>query len=68
MRKLLTLCLFFSLLLITSSTMTSCTKKTGCAINENVHTKTGKKGKMSTKRGKSNLFPKEMRKKKKKGK
>ena len=68
MKKLLTLCLFLSFLFITSSTLSSCTKKTGCVINENVHTKTGKKGKMSTKRGKSNLFPKEMRKKKKKGK
>ena len=35
--------------------------KTGCPVNENVHAKTDKKGNMSTSRGKSNLFPKNMR-------
>ncbi len=44
-------------------TTTSCNKKTGCPINENAHVKTGKKGQLPTKRGKSNLLPKKMRKK-----
>ncbi|MEM1322934.1 MAG: hypothetical protein AAGG75_21900 [Bacteroidota bacterium] len=65
MRKLLSLCLLFSLLLLASTTLPSCSKKTGCPINENAHIKPNRKGKMPTKRGKSNLFPKDMRKKKK---
>lgn len=48
---------------------TSCrSKKTGCPMNDpaKIGASTGKKGKMSTKRGKTNLFPKNMRKKKRK--
>ena len=40
--------------------LTSCSKKTGCPVNESVHVKTGKNGQFSKKRGKSNLFPKGM--------
>ena len=32
-------------------------------MNESVHTKTGKNGSFKAKKGKSNLFPKDMRKK-----
>jgi len=32
-------------------------------MNESVHAKPGKNGKMKSKKGKSNLFPKNMRKK-----
>lgn len=42
--------------------LTSCNKKTGCPINENAHVKPNKKGQLPTKGGKSNLFPKKMRK------
>jgi hypothetical protein len=43
--------------------LTSCgSNKTGCPVNENAHVKTNSKGELPTKRGKSNLFPKNMRK------
>ena len=66
MRKFLLFCCLFCCLSLTLGTFSSCTKKTGCLVTENVHSKPGRKGQLSTKRGKSNLFPKEMRKKKKK--
>lgn len=68
MKKRLYLLLVCSVLLTFSSTMSSCSKKTGCPMNEPgvVGAKTDKKGKLSTKRGSSGLFPKNMRKKKKK--
>ena len=62
MKKLMLLCLFCSAFLFMGS-ISSCSKKTGCPMNEQVHTKTGKNGQMKAKRGKSNLFPKSMRKK-----
>ena len=40
---------------------TSCSKKTGCPINENAGVKANKKGALPSRRGKSNLFPKKMR-------
>jgi len=52
---------FLGFFLINTS---SCNKKTGCPINENAHVKPNKKGQLPTKRGKSNLLPKNMRKKK----
>ena len=43
--------------------MTACgAQKEGCPINDRAAVKTNRKGEMSTKRGKSNLFPKKMRK------
>lgn len=45
-----------------AASFTGCSKKSGCPMNETVHSKTDKKGEYSTKRGKSNLFPKGMRK------
>lgn len=43
---------------------TSCgSNKTGCPVNERAAAKTNKKGELSNKKGKSNLFPKKVRKK-----
>ncbi len=66
MKKAIKFLLFASILLLTG-TITSCnSNKTGCPVNETVHTKSDRKGNLSTKRGKSSLFPKNMKKKKKK--
>ncbi|MCH2082872.1 MAG: hypothetical protein MK226_10820 [Saprospiraceae bacterium] len=62
MRKLLiALCWMFLFSAITVNT-SSCSRKTGCPANE-LDVKTDRKGRMSTKRGKSGLFPKRMKKK-----
>jgi len=68
MKKRLYLLLLCAGLFTFTTTMTSCSKKTGCPMNEpgKVGAKADKKGKLSTKRGSSSLFPKNMRKKKKK--
>jgi len=62
-------CLFWFVLsafmLLMAASFTSCSKKSGCPVNETVQAKTNKRGEFSTKRGKSNLFPKDMRGKKK---
>lgn len=42
----------------------ACNRKTGCPINENAHVKTDRKGNLSTKRGKTSLFPKAKKRKK----
>lgn len=65
MKKILQLCLLLSLLFTVTTVTSSCSKKTGCPINESVHVKSGKNGQMKSKKGKSNLFPKDMRKKRK---
>ncbi len=59
MKKLKLLFLLSSFILTVSFLSTSCSKKSGCPMNDpaNVGAKTSKKGKMSTKRGKSSLFP-----------
>lgn len=57
------LLLLFSGGILLSGSMASCSsQKKGCPVNEDA-TKgtTGKNGELSTKRGKSNLFPKKMR-------
>jgi hypothetical protein len=46
--------------------LSSCSTKTGCKVNENVHANTRKDGSYSTKPGRTSLFPKTMSKKKKK--
>lgn len=56
----------YSLLIVMLSALSpvllsSCSRKTGCPSYETVHTKTNRKGELSTKRGKSSLFPKNMR-------
>ncbi len=45
----------------------ACNKKAGCPVNENVHVKTTKKGKVKGK-AKTKLFPKKMTKKKRRRK
>ena len=49
-----------------SVTMTSCAKKVGCAVNDNVGPKTNRDGSLSMKRGKSGLLSKKQRRKKRK--
>jgi hypothetical protein len=39
----------------------ACSPKYGCPINEEAHVKPDRKGKLPTKGGRSNLFPKNMR-------
>ncbi|MEO0779221.1 MAG: hypothetical protein AAFW73_26455 [Bacteroidota bacterium] len=61
MRKRLIFLGFCSLFLLFGASMSSCSKKTGCPVNESVHVKTNRKGEFSKKGGRSNLFPKDMR-------
>lgn len=56
MKKSITILLIA--LFMGSISMTSCNKGAYCPANETLHTKTKKDGKLSTKRGKSSLFPK----------
>ncbi len=47
-----------------SATLISCGgPKSGCPVNEKAKTRVNKKGELSSKKGKSNLFPKKVRKK-----
>lgn len=55
-------------LLIFLGVTSSCSKKTGCPINEKTQVKTTRKGLLPNKGGKSNLFDKKTRKKIKKKK
>lgn len=55
--------LIVSLLVFSGSTMSSCNRGTGCKMNQS-QVKANRKGELSSKRGKTNLFPKKMRKKK----
>ncbi len=67
MKKIAGFLILFAVLVFSTTTISSCNRKTGCPINENASAKTDKNGQFSAKkRGNSNLFPKDMRKKKKK--
>ena len=57
--------LLFSLCLLLGTVMTStaCQRGTGCPASDAATVRTDRKGKLSTKRGSSNLFPKNMRRK-----
>jgi len=57
MKKLLQLLLVCTTLSLVGITTSSCSKKTGCPTNEYIK----KDKKAGKKRGKSNLFPKHMR-------
>lgn len=59
------LCFLFSICLLLATTMTStaCQRGTGCPAADAATVRTDRKGKLSTKRGSSNLFPKKMRRK-----
>lgn len=61
MKKIYIILFSISLLFLVSN---SCARKKGCPVNDpdKIGAKTGKKGKLSTKKGNSNLFPKKMRK------
>ena len=64
MKKYLFLFLLTAFSVLMAASWTGCSKKTGCPMTESVGAKTNKKGEFSSKRGNSNLFPKDMRKKK----
>lgn len=67
LQKKLSVVLILASLFCFSGMVTSCGgPKSGCPVNERAKVKTNKKGELSSKGGKSNLFPKKMRKKKKK--
>lgn len=51
------------LALLTLTSMNSCRAKYGCDATEKYKVNVDKNGKLKTKRGKTNLFPKKMRKK-----
>ena len=51
------------ILLCGALTLTSCSRKSGCPVNDEATTKVDRKGGFSKKKSSSNLFPKDMRKK-----
>lgn len=53
--------IFIASFFLWNLTLTSCATKSGCPAYENVHVQPDKKGKLPTKGGKSQLFPKNMR-------
>ncbi|GEM_PF-1110178 len=63
MKKYLLLLGLFCLLSLGTASLSSCTPKVGCELNEGLAPKTNRKGELSKKRGKSNLFDKKKRKK-----
>lgn len=63
MRHFTLLFCLIAVLLLTIGISSSCSRKTGCPAYEEAHVKPNKKGKLPTKGGSSNLFPKKMRKK-----
>ena len=66
MKKVLFIALLGAFCLIVPTTMTSCKTKEGCGLEEKYAPPTDKNGRLTTKRGKSNLFSKKQRKKAKK--
>ncbi len=57
MKKLLLICLLAGIAL----NFGACQRKSGCPATERAQVKTNRKGELSTKGGKSQLFPKQMR-------
>lgn len=53
--------MLLSVLAISAVGTSACSRKTGCPAYESAQTRTNRKGELPSKRGKSNLFPKEMR-------
>ena len=62
MRKFLLFIGLIFFLAAVNTTFSSCSPKIGCELNEGLGPKTNKKGELSKKRGKSNLFGKKKRK------
>ncbi len=58
MKKYISILCFATFLIFGATTMTSCSKKTGCPINENVKPKADKNGNFKRSKTKSGLFPK----------
>lgn len=61
MKKVLLLLGFFAFFALTSTTTSSCSRKSGCITAENAQVKTNRKGDLPSKGGSSQLFPKKMR-------
>ena len=61
MKKILLILSLF-IAISTAASFSSCSPKVGCELNEEVGPKVNKRGKLSTKRGNSNLFDKKRRK------
>ncbi len=59
-------CWIFSLVLLTAGATACSSNKSGCPINEEASSGVDKKGNLITKRGKSNLFGKDKKYKKRK--
>ena len=62
-KKTTSLLLVASLFCFTTVSISCGSNKTGCPVNERAAGKTNRKGELSNKKGKSNLFPKKVRKK-----
>ena len=60
MKKILAILSLFAFI---TFLLPSCSPKYGCPINESAHVQPNKKGKLPKKGGKSQLFPKDMRRK-----
>ncbi len=65
MKKIIGLILITATFLLSTTALTSCSRKTGCPSTENAKVKLKGNG-MPKKKSKSNLFPKDMRKRKNK--
>lgn len=63
MKRLFTYLTIILIFGVFSFSSTSCNRGTGCPINDNATVKTNRKGKLPKRGGKSNLFPKNMRRK-----
>ncbi len=61
--KRLVFLLFISIIVASATTLTSCSRKSGCPAYDSAKAQTDRKGELSTKRGKSSLFPKDMNRK-----
>jgi len=60
MKKFLFFACSLIFLFFVATTTQSCSKKTGCPVNEDTHVKTKKNG-MPKRKAKSGLFPKKMK-------
>jgi hypothetical protein len=68
MRRLLFLLSLVAVVFTISATTSSCTRKVGCPANEAAHVKPNRKGELPTSGGRTQLFPGDFNKKKKKRK
>lgn len=66
MKKIATILMIYLVACVAVTSFSSCSRKTGCPSTENASVKADRKGRLPTKRGKSSLYPKGMKKKKKK--